>query len=799
MVTVNATDAAGLTGSTSMTENVGAVPVVTVNAPRPNPANESQTVTVTWTVTSSTTVTNTCIDWGDGMSSCGLTSTSATHVYSTGGAKSKVFTITVNATNSAGTGSNTNSETVNDLAPTVTITAVSPNPTSEGSTVTVNFSVQDDETVSSTCINWGDGATACNVSSGATHAYSTNGAASSVFKIQVNATDSAGLTSSATTSITINDLAPTVTVSAPASANEGSPVTVTVTATDDEAISKTCVAFGDGSSSCTGPFTHSYSTGGAASIRFTVTVNATDSAGLTGSATTSVTINDLAPTVTVSAPSANEGSPVTVAVTTTDDEALSKTCVNFGDGSSSCTGPFTHTYSTGGTASKSFTITANSTDAAGLTGSVTTSIMVNDLKPTVTIISVSPSPALVGQTVSVGFTAADDEGIARTCVSFGDGSSACGTSPQNHSYSTSGGFTITVNATDVAGLAFTVTSSETVDLSIAVPTVSVNAPSPDPALTGQTVTLTWTVSSTATVTGVSVDWGDATSPDSLAGSATSDTHVYASTGNLKSETFTIKISATNSAGSGSGETSETVNDRAPTVTITSTTPNPVTVDQYATVTFTASEPDGTVTGIVVNWGDGTAPDSLPQSAVSDSHSYTRIGTFTISVAATDNSGNSGSASSSLNVAQVQQVKCGGNNECSVESSSNLTRVQVVGHHITLTAVGVKGTTGFANVTIPKGAVPSISRLTVTVDGNILPSSSITITSNSTDYFVYFTFTFHSPVSMDIDFAPPQNAANLTLGLDTNLFYEIVAGVIAVVMLVSATFVVRRKGRSHQTR
>src|SRR5256712_11596387 len=378
-VTLTVTDNLGATGTATgsvMVSSGLAKPVVTVNAPTPNPANEGATVTVTWTVTGSS-ITASCISWGDGASLCGLVGiTTLSHVYNVGSVAQKIFTITVNATNSAGTGSGTNSVTVNDLAPTVTVSA--PASANEGSPVTVTVTASDDEAISKTCVNFGDSSSSCTAPF--THTYSTGGAASKAFTITANATDAAGLTSSATTSITINDLAPTVTVSAPASANEGSPVTVTVTASDDEAISKTCVNFGDSSSSCTAPFTHTYSTGGAASKAFTITANATDAAGLTSSATTSITINDLAPTVTVSAPaSANEGSPVTVTVTASDDEAISKTCVNFGDSSSSCTAPFTHTYSTGGAASKAFTITANATDAAGLTSSATTAITINDL------------------------------------------------------------------------------------------------------------------------------------------------------------------------------------------------------------------------------------------------------------------------------------------------------------------------------------------------------------------------------------------------------------------------------------
>jgi hypothetical protein len=97
------------------------------------------------------------------------------------------------------------------------------------------------------------------------------------------------------------------------------------------------------------------------------------------------------------------------------------------------------------------------------------------------------------------------------------------------------------------------------------------------------------------------------------------------------------------------------------------------------------------------------------------------------------------------------------------------------------------------VTVPKAAVPHIDTLHVFVDNSKLGSSAVTITSNSTDYFIYFTFTFHSPVLIDIQLTAPENAATPNiLGLDPTLFYEIVGTLAAVIIIVSAALVVRRR-------
>jgi hypothetical protein len=66
--------------------------------------------------------------------------------------------------------------------------------------------------------------------------------------------------------------------------------------------------------------------------------------------------------------------------------------------------------------------------------------------------------------------------------------------------------------------------------------------------------------------------------------------------------------------------------------------------------------------------------------------------------------------------------------------------------LSFTATGQTGTTAFANVTIPKSAVPNINAVQVRINGTIVTP---TITSNSTSDFVYFTFTFHSTFVIQI--------------------------------------------------
>jgi len=144
---------------------------------------------------------------------------------------------------------------------------------------------------------------------------------------------------------------------------------------------------------------------------------------------------------------------------------------------------------------------------------------------------------------------------------------------------------------------------------------------------------------------------------------------------------------------------------------------------------------------------------------------------------------------------TSSIECGHDLSCSVQSNATLSNIRFAGNTIHVEADGPHGANGYANVTVPKSAVPHIDTLHVFVDNSKLGSSAVTITSNSTDYFIYFTFTFHSPVLIDIQLTAPENAAPSILGLDPTLFYEIVGALVAVIIIVTAALVTRRRRKT----
>jgi hypothetical protein len=253
-----------------------------------------------------------------------------------------------------------------------------------------------------------------------------------------------------------------------------------------------------------------------------------------------------------------------------------------------------------------------------------------------------------------GTTSYDPDGtVVGYSWDFGDGSTGSGATT-SHSYSIAGTYGVKLNVTDNSGSTGVATQTITITdrPPIVAPTLS------SPTLTpGQTVIITINTSDPdGTIAITTVNWGDGTS-DTISGPPSTDSHSYSLPNGTPSATYTITVTVHDNSGLTAAATpSVTVNDRPPVITWT---PPPTTTSagQAVTLTVSSSDPDGTVTGVTVNWGDGKV-DTLTPGTTTDSHTYSLSSsspsaTYTITVTAVDNSGSTKTATTSITVQPIQ--------------------------------------------------------------------------------------------------------------------------------------------------
>ena len=121
--------------------------------------------------------------------------------------------------------------------------------------------------------------------------------------------------------------------------------------------------------------------------------------------------------------------------------------------------------------------------------------------------------------------------------------------------------------------------------------------------------------------------------DSTTGAGVTTTHSFA-----VAKVFHVKLTLTDNAGLMSTKTVDvtvSVPDQPPTLTLTG--PTSATAGTATTISLSSSDPDGTVSTVKVDWGDGNI-DTVATSATSASHNYSAPGSYTITVTVTDNSG-----------------------------------------------------------------------------------------------------------------------------------------------------------------
>ena len=279
-----------------------------------------------------------------------------------------------------------------------------------------------------------------------------------VVKVEVS---NGTVTDTATNSVTINNVAPSVEAGPDQMVNEGNLISFSGSFLDPGTLDTHNIIwdFGDGNGD-TGTLTptHIYGDGGV----YTVTLTVTDDDGGLGTDTLTVTVSDLAPTAdfTWTPEPQNEGSPVIFTdASTSSPDMITEWSWGFGDGETSTLQNPTHAYSDDGV----YTVTLTVTDEDSSTGTISHDVTILNVAPTAAIVLVTPPPVMQGDTVSFTGSAADP-GTLDTFTfewDFGDGTTASGENV-DHAYANPGVYTVTLTVTDDEGGS----GSDTIDLAI---------------------------------------------------------------------------------------------------------------------------------------------------------------------------------------------------------------------------------------------------------------------------------------------------------------------------------------------
>lgn len=326
--------------------------------------------------------------------------------------------------------------------------------------------------------------------------------------------------------------------------------------------------------------------------------------------------------------------PVTITASTagsTDaDGSIVATSINFGDGSAPVNAiSASHTYSTAGT----YMITATVTDNLGASASKSVSLAVSaaNVAPTA-VISATPNTAYAPATVSVSAAGSSDPDgtIASSLISFGDGTTASGLTA-SHKYAAAGVYTITANVTDNQGAA----SSASTSVTVKAPEVIVSSPAGSASVPAQVHVVAGGYSGYP-VTAMQI-YLDSVLAYTV-NSPSLDTTIT-----LRSGTHTLVVKGWDNAGRSFYKSLSITATNQPPVAALSISSGSILVGGSITASATgSSDPDGSIAGTVIAFGDGTSA-----AAISASHQYKLAGTYTVKATVTDNLGASSSATATV--------------------------------------------------------------------------------------------------------------------------------------------------------
>jgi PKD repeat protein len=408
-------------------------------------------------------------DFGDGNTDSGTLT--PTHAYGDNG----IYTVNLTVTDDdGGVGYDTLTVTVSNKAPSVSATMISS--AQEGDTVNFGGSFTDPGFLDTHTIKWnfGDG----NTDSGTltpSHVYGDNG----IYTVSLTVTDDDGGVGADSFSISVSNVAPTVSAGSDQTVDEGDTVNFGGSFTDPGFLDTHSIDWdlGDGNDAQnTLTPSHVYVEDGA----YSVTLKVTDDDGGSGSDQMDVKVINVAPSVNAGLNKiVFEGDTVDFSGSFSDPGTLDTHTIewDFGDGNTaSGTLSPSHAYGDNGI----YTVTLTVTDDDGAVGSDTLTVSVYNVAPAVD--AGADQNTYEGTSVNFGGSYSDPGWLDTHTIhwDFGDGNTETGTLTPSHVYKDNGVYTATLTVTDDDGGV----GSDTLMVTVAnvAPTVSIDnivQPNPD--------------------------------------------------------------------------------------------------------------------------------------------------------------------------------------------------------------------------------------------------------------------------------------------------------------------------------
>ncbi|WP_219892241.1 PKD domain-containing protein [Chamaesiphon polymorphus] len=525
--------------------------------------------------------------------------------------------------------------TVNNVAPTIE-SIVIPTTVKEGQTIPLSATAKDGGSSNNLTYSWnfGDGSNPI-IGRDVSYTYKDNGN----YNVTLSVTDKDGGTTTQTSLVKVDNVAPTVNITAPVTdTNQGGTLNFGVTYTDPGILDTHTITwnFGDGSAPLTGVTNPSHLFSQAGTKNVTVTV--TDNDGASTSQSMAITVTSVAPTInSIDIPTnINEGQLVQLTATATGTGALTYNWYVDNATTPIVGQTLNYAFADNGVYPVKLTVI----DSNSVITTQTVSVTVNNVAPIIVNI-IKPSQINEGEPVS--FKAiATDPGINDNLSyvwNFGDSTPLVNGQNVTHTFADNGSYNVILRVTDSDGAFATQTVNVKVDN---VAPVIASIVKPATIKEGESAEFKATATDTGANDTLTYNWnfGDST-PGS---SGQNVNHTFVDNGN-----YNVVLTVTDKDG---GVTTQTVvakvDNVAPSIVSIA---KPTTIKEGESVTFSATATDpGILDTLTYSWNFG---DSTPgASGQNVNHIFVDNGNYNVTLTVTDKDG---AATTQTVVAKVDNV------------------------------------------------------------------------------------------------------------------------------------------------